>query len=114
MKQCKAARGQRGVRGASGIQPPQSPHRSETLWLSLRTGFTPSRVTNHKSLPSVRCSRLKELVEVFVNFKATKSEAKVIWTFGDVRLCKIHGANSFGQQINSADNIAVCRNALPT
>lgn len=69
---------------------------------------------HRKFLPSVRCSPLKEVVEVFVNFQPTKSELKVIWTFGEVSLWKIHGEKKFDQQINSVDNITVCRNMSTT
>lgn len=71
-------------------------------------------MTHRKFLPSVRCSPLKEVGEVFVNFQPTKSELKVIWTFGEVSLWKIHGEKNFDQQINSVDNITVCRNMSTT
>lgn len=122
-KQHKAPWGRRGVRGVSGIQPTLPPHDTGQSpvkpgecvrdWGSVHQGgLRGGAVTSPEFLPSVRCSPLKELVEVFVHFKA-KSEEKLLWTL-EVRLCKIYGAKNFGQQMNSVDHVAACRNMSPT
>lgn len=93
----QSSMGLRGVRGVSGNQstqpshntgqPPVKPCECVREWGSLHQGrLCGGAVTNCKFFSSVRCSLLKKLVEVFVNFKPTKSEEKVIWILGEVRL----------------------------
>lgn len=71
-------------------------------------------MTSPKFLASGRCSPLKDLVEVFVHFKATKSEEKEIWTLGEIRLWKTYGTNTFGQSMNGVDHTAARGRMSPT
>lgn len=124
-KHYKAPWGMRRVRSVSGIQStfplyntgcsPVKPCRCVRKWGSLHQGrLLEEAVTHYKFLPSGRCSLLKELVEVFINFKPNKSEERVLWTSGEDSLCEIYGIKNFGQQRYSADDTTVCRNMLPT
>lgn len=57
----------------------------------------------------MRCSPLKELVDIFVNVEPTKSEEKVTWTLGETSLCKTSGVKVFDQQITNVDDMTVRR-----